>query len=148
MRKEVIFAITAGVVLGIIIAFGIWRANTALRPKLENQFKPKQEENNAHPKSLELSLVKPENNDVITESPIQISGITKPQSWIIISAEDEDYVIKSDPSGNFEENVELVGGVNQIIVKVFDDGGNNATDNLLVAYSTEFNQDESSKNSD
>jgi len=143
MRKEVVLAIIAGVVLGVVVAFGVWRANSALKPKGEESKNVAQSENKnvSSPSKLSLTIAKPGNNEVITEIPIVVSGITKPFSWVTISGQEEDYIVSSDASGNFEENIDLSAGVNQIIVKVFDEQGNSFEQNLIVVYSKEFAKD-------
>lgn len=140
MRKEVLFAIIAGAIFGIVLAFGIWRANTALEPeaKPEAITQTKEEAPISESPEFGIALAKPNNNDVITESPTLISGVTDPSTWVAISAEDEDYITKSDETGKFEQDVELIGGVNQLVITAFAEDGLKAEENLLVVFSTEF----------
>ena len=141
MRKEVLFAILAGAVVGAVIAFGVWRANNALKTK-EVQPSPAISPEPTPPEfEFGITLAKPENFDVITQSPVTLSGITKASVWVVISAEDEDYIIKSDESGSFEQEVELTGGLNQIIITVFDEDGKSIQEKLTVVFSTEFAKD-------
>ena len=146
MRKEVVLAITFGLVIGLVVAFGVWRANNAFQTKQDTaqqtQVPPKNATETKNDE-LTLSLIKLENNDVITESPLDISGITKPNSHIVVSSEDEDYVITSDNQGNFQLEIDLIGGVNQLLIAAYDDRGNSSIQNLNIIYSTEFNNDES-----
>lgn len=141
MRKEVLFAIIAGAVFGIVLAFGIWRANTALEPKVEPEtIAESQEEITpvSETPEFDIALAKPNNYDVITENPTLVSGVTDPDTWVAISAEEEDYVIKSDETGKFEHDVDLVGGVNQVAITAFKKDGTKVEENLLVVFSTEF----------
>jgi hypothetical protein len=139
MRKEIIFAILAGLFFGIILAFGVWRANSAIVPQTEEQTNSTeniQEDNKIT--ELTLTLAKPEDFDVITESPTIINGITKPNSWVIISGEDEDFITKSDVSGNFETEVDMVGGINRLLIHVRDGEGNSVEKELTLVYSSEI----------
>lgn len=145
MRKEVLFAIIAGVLFGLVIAFGVWRANVAIKSNVEEISTANTHE--SEDKSLELqkeiglTLATPENNDVAIETPIKISAITKPNAWVVISGEGEDYIIKASESGSFEQEVDLVAGVNQILITAFDEEGNSEKENLTLVYSTEFLKD-------
>lgn len=135
MRKEIVFAIVFGSILGLIVAFGIWRVNSALAPKE----KSKEAEASPTPKAdFLVSLAKPENNDVISASPFEITGLTKPGATIAVSAESNDYVTDANNQGLFAERVSAVGGVNQILVTAFDEGGNPTQTSLLVVFSSEF----------
>jgi len=141
MRKEIIFVIIASILFGAIIAFGIWRANTALRYGNNDHAITSDFENSAEEPShgeLGLTIAEPSQNDVVTQSPITISGITMPNSWVVIVTEDEDYIIQSDNSGLFQSEIDLVGGINQIITTVFDTNGNSFNETLRVIYSSEF----------
>ena len=140
MSKEVIAAIVTGIVLGVIVAFGVWRANVAFKPGGQNGQsqsstpapEPTQAENSG------ITIAKPQQNQVVLETPVIISGITRANSWVAISTEEEDYILKSDENGEFEQKVELVGGVNQLVISAFDEEGDESKSNLLLVYSTEF----------
>lgn len=135
MKKEVLFAILAGLGLGLIIAFGVWRANVALSPtgkesKIEASPTPKPE--------FAITLVKPATNDVFTGNPVVVSGITKANAYIAISGEDEDYAFQADAKGSFETEVELTAGVNQLLIVAFDEKGSEVSQKLLLLFSSEF----------
>ena len=137
MRKEILVVIFIGIIVGLTVAFGVWRANSALKPK-ESLSDTNKGQNQSQNKEVTLSIVKPEENDVITQSPILFSGITKPNSWIVISAEEKDHIIKTNESGTFEKEIDLVGGINQIIVTSFDDKETKAEQKINLVFSTEF----------
>ena len=138
MRKEVIVIVFLGILLGVIVSYGFLRANNALKTNGTNTEKAiaqKQEGNSAN--ELVLSVASPSENEVLTEEKTSVSGITKANSWITISSEGEDYILQSDNSGSFEQNINLIGGVNQIIVHANDNGSANEKI-LTVVYSSEF----------
>lgn len=135
MRKEVLFAILAGLTLGLIIAFGIYRANVALSPKNQDQQRP----SSPTPKpEFVITLASPSDLDVFTENPVTLSGITKVNAYVAVSTEEEDYITRVDSKGSFEVEVELVGGVNQLVIVAFDEKGSEVTQKLLLVFSTEF----------
>jgi hypothetical protein len=141
MRKEILFAIIAGVIFGVVIAFGVWRANSAIK-NTEGIATVSPATTTSSPTPIKqefgISLANPEENDVLTQTPTLFSGITKPSSWIVISAEEDDYIIKSDEQGEFSQEVELVGGANQINLTAFSNNGESAEKKIIVVFSTEF----------
>lgn len=135
MRKELLWAIIAGIFFGLIIAFGVYRANSSFTPKDRNT------KNTPAPSatpSFKIVLNTPENEDVVTEEKVAVSGLTAPLSWITLSGNDSDYIIQADEKGNFEEVVELTGGVNQIKITAFDKNGAESGTRVLVVYSSAF----------
>ena len=137
MRKEILFAILAGVTFGLIIAFGVWRANVALRPDGVSTTAPEDPPSTVQG-DFGITVAKPQDYQVITTSPAILTGISKPNIWIVVSAEEEDYVAKTDESGEFEIKVDVVGGVNEIIITAFDNDGTEAQEKLTLVYSSEF----------
>jgi len=146
MRKEILIAIIAGIAFGLVIAFGVWRVNSALEPNKEvSQSSPETSNENIglekNSKST-ISLVTPNENDVVGETPVVLSGIAKVNSKIIISAEKEDYIIETDEKGGFEQEVDLIGGINQIILQAFDENETSVKKELTIVFSTEFGKQE------
>jgi hypothetical protein len=147
MRKEVIFAIFAGIVFGLVIAFGVWRTNSALKSKeaavnkTENTSEAKSTNNNSPNVDLTLTIATPADYDVLTENPVEITGLTKPDVFVVISGEDQDYLIKSDGAGEFKENIDLAAGVNSITVFALDESGKSVNQNINLVYSSEFAKD-------
>ncbi len=137
MRKEVLFAILAGLVFGLIIAFGVWRANIALRPGDDSST---QESPPPSQTDFGITIAKPQELQVITISPTTLSGITKPGVLVAISAEDEDYVVTADENGEFEIDIDVTGGVNEIIITAFDENGTTVEEKLVLVYSTELEE--------
>lgn len=142
MRKEVLFAVISGIVFGIIVAFGISRANSALKSKPTTTSAPTPAAPSPAPSgAFELSLVKPEEGDVLTESPTIASGVTAPSSWVVVSAAEEDYITRANESGAFSQEVNLVGGINRLTFTALDENAKSATKSLTVVFSSEFAKD-------
>jgi len=138
MRKEILFAILAGAIFGLIIAFGVWRANLALKPAKAPSVTQDTPEEKAE--EFGLTIAKPQNSQVITNAPVTVTGITSAGSWVAISAEEKDYLLPADESGSFEQEVDLIGGVNEIIVTAYDTKGTWVSERLLLVFSTEFGE--------
>lgn len=135
MRKEVLFAVLAGSFLGLIIAFGIYRANLSMSRSGSNT---SNKETPPPVAGLSIAINKPEDEDVLTETPVEFSGITKAGAWTIISTEDSDFLAKSNDDGTFKLDADLTGGANQIVVSAIDAQGAVAQQKLTVVFSSEF----------
>jgi len=150
MRKEVLFAILAGGIFGLIIAFGIWRLNSSI-----NDSKVAQTEGSPTPAPKEgLTIASPNELQVVTDSTLEVSGITQSGIKVVISGEDEDEIVTSDEKGEFKGEIELVPGKNEILVTSFyEDGERNGEQTIVIVYSSEFEkyslvEDETEKNED
>jgi hypothetical protein len=135
MRKEVIVAVIGGSLLGLTIAFGIWRANVALSPKKDSPGpSPTPSPNQVNG----LTIASPDDFEVITENPTSISGISSFNYAVVISAEEEDYFLTPSEDGAFDQEVDLIPAANQIVIAAFDSQGNQVEKRLTLALSTEF----------
>lgn len=138
MRKEVVYALIAGAFMGIIIAFGVWRANSAFKP---NGNKTSENASPPTPSSqFGITVAKPDNLSVITGNPTEISGITLPNSWVIVSLNKDDYISKSEKDGTFSQEVNLSSGVNQLQISALGPEGEVVSSKLTLVYSTEFSK--------
>lgn len=145
MRKEILFAIIAGGAIGLLVAFGVWKVNFNLKgtsTKTSNAPTPTSTTSDKQ-EVFKIILEKPVNKQVITETPVLVSGITKPNTYVVVSGENGDGIMNSSASGSFNSNVDLTGGANQIGIMAFDTDGNSAKANLTVIYSGQYTQDAS-----
>lgn len=142
MRKEVIFIIFSGVFLGLVVAYGFWRANSSLKPNSKSISDIQTQQNQANSQEeFILSIAEPKENEVITQDKANVSGITRPKAWVTISAEEEDYILQANESGVFDQEVKLIGGVNQLIIHSLDEHGDKNEHTLTLVYSSEFAKD-------
>ncbi len=135
MRKEILFAVVLGGALGLVIAYGIWRANSSLRSKDTSQASPSP---TSFFEDFKIVLAKPDNQAVLTDTPIVVSGITKANAYVIISAEETDEITNASSSGAFSASADLTGGANQIKLFAFDVDGSEADVKTTVIYSSQF----------
>lgn len=144
MRKEVTYAIVGGVILGLIVAFGVWRINSSIsKDKKQNINTQSPTPKPVTPGEFKIVLDKPENDDVVTTDTVMVSGLTKPLSWITVAGQESDYIIQSDTTGVFSQEVDLVPGVNQIKATAFYPEGDAkgvkpSVTEVLVVYSSSF----------
>ncbi|OGM20854.1 hypothetical protein A2863_00060 [Candidatus Woesebacteria bacterium RIFCSPHIGHO2_01_FULL_38_9b] len=142
MRKEIIIAIFVGILVGLVVAFGVWRANSAIKTSnnisTQKNIQPSPDVKNPLNEELNITLSQPEDLDVVSQNTTQIMGITRPNTLVVISSEEDDYVIKSDLNGEFKQDIKLASGINEIALHVFDNNQNESQSTIILVYSEEF----------
>ncbi len=138
MRKEVLIAIIIGFGLGLVITFGIWTANKALkeRPPEEPPTEEVEEVTPTPAPKMELIITSPENNTISEEEIIEITGKTDSKAIIAIVYPDGEKLLEADEDGTFATEISLTGGDNLIEISAFNDQGDEAREVLTVVYST------------
>lgn len=137
MQKEVISAILVGFVIGLLITFGIWKANQAITSTASISPQPSLTENPTPelPKT-KLDISSPVNDFLSKEDKVLIKGTYLPNAEMVIISEKDQKTVKSDDKGNFETEVNLILGENQIQVYGFNKEGEEAKQVISVVYST------------
>jgi hypothetical protein len=138
MKKEVIIAIVSGLILGLIITFGIYTANRSLS---QQKAKEAQSETPVSPsptttQQKTLTIVTPEPNDLVNQSELTVSGVAWPEAVIAIISETNESLIQADEEGVFSLKLELVKGFNELKIIATDESGETQSQNLIVTYST------------
>ncbi|MBU2052258.1 hypothetical protein KKH13_03600 [Patescibacteria group bacterium] len=139
MKKEVLIAIIAGLVLGLIITLGIYTANRSLsaqrtKKQLQNQPTPTAIPAEANAKSL--NLTSHENYDLVDASDQTLNGVAWPNAVIGLISETESQFVKADEEGIFSLELQLVKGFNEITLIATDETEASQTLNLILTYST------------
>ena len=142
MKKEMLFAILLGLILGGGAAFALVRlpknfktdtgaSPTPLVTATEDQVSP-----TTSPQELTLEILLPENQTMTNEQEITISGKTKSDALVAISSPLDEKVTTAASDGTFSERVKLEEGSNEIlIVSRFNDL--EAQKRILVNYTKE-----------
>jgi hypothetical protein len=135
MRKELVWAGIVGVLFGLVIGFGVWRIHfwTATNNEIVPTPTPQ-----ADISQFKITIDKPENFDVITESPMSISGITKSLTWVVVSTDNSDYLTQSLVDGTFSVDIALSPGINHIKATSVNSQGGSSSQKTLVVYSSSF----------
>lgn len=139
MRKEVLMAIIIGFALGLLITFGIWTANKALKETAPKKEAPPQviEEQLPTPTPQALLVItSPEDNSISNKGKIEVSGKTFPKTVVVVLYEDGEKILDADEEGNFSTEITLIGGSNEIEVSAYDKEENEVSKTLTVVYST------------
>lgn len=146
MRKEIPIAVIGGSLVGLVIAYGVWRANIALRAKNVVADETTQEEEVEH-NNLGLTIAKPANFDVFLDKKAAISGVSQAQ-YITISGEDEDLLVKTNSDGGFEKEISLVGGVNEVQVNSFSNDAAGDKSYLILVQTSKLDGNTPSESKD
>lgn len=138
MRKEVLLAVAIGLILGLIITYGIYRAKVEIAepPKtttLENI--ASQPANLDIETDARLTILDPLNESVQTGSEVLVRGTTVPDAHIVILVGDASYITEATTDGEFSITVELVNGANVISITSLDSEGEETTQFRTVVVS-------------
>lgn len=94
----------------------------------------KNEANN--PEGLFLNITSPEDNSVVEEAKINLTGQTSPDAYVAIASEKEDYLIKPNELGSFSQEIPLIKGANTIKITVYLVSGEKQEKSLNIVYTT------------
>jgi hypothetical protein len=124
MRKEVLFAVIFGIILGAIILYGIQLANNSLS-KINTNNSGTQTGTGSPTPSVSivkdsLQIISPQDHAVITESTTTLRGTAKPASTVAVITESDDLIIETSPEGTFSAQINLIGGENTITATVLN----------------------------
>ena len=89
------------------------------------------------PASLTLTLDSPDNNVLVFDESILVSGKTSANTALILSLNESDQILDINSGGNFSKTLKLEPGVNQLTLSAFDGLGNNKNETRTVYYSKE-----------
>lgn len=151
MFKELLLAI----ILGALLGFGVTGGIIAYKNSKSSPSTPPENAqptvSNTSPITPNLSTVpsspldtnnhqitieSPQNEALVANSKLTIKGSTSPQSNLIISTPTQTYFATADNAGNFNTDIDIDSGVNQIQIDSIDSQDNQATTQLIITYST------------
>ena len=135
MKKEALLAICIGIVVGLGVTFGIYKIRQRFTPTSQTPI------NNlngsvveATPSTSEkLFITTPQNESVLNESEITLSGTTESQEMVVIFVNDRDYITQADDIGAFAVKIQLDEASNVIqVVSLSSDGSEEKKDLVVV----------------
>ncbi|MBI4035948.1 hypothetical protein HY383_03280 [Candidatus Daviesbacteria bacterium] len=133
--KSFIFSHLLILVLGLIFLGSLYYVlNVAYQPPKNDFLKGPV---TSPPKTLRLDLDQPEQDSLSYSSSIIISGKTSPKKEVLVSTDNNDFVIESKIDGSFSTILNLEEGVNNITAVVFDALGDSRSASRTVYYSKE-----------
>jgi hypothetical protein len=135
MRKEVLYAVIFGIILGGIILFGINLANNSVNnPVTTEESTPSAKNITPTPTQVTnktFDLLLPEDHSVIIEDITLLKGIAEPLSTVAVITESSDYLLDVSPEGTFSAQINLIPGANAI--KVVQAGIDNTTKSISIS---------------
>jgi len=135
MRKEVIFAIILGLILGGVIIYGINLANQSTNT---NQLPT--DTTSTPTVSLTpaptLQITSPQNHQVIFDDTVTITGRTQPLAYVSIIWEEDEIITQANDQGSFSQEIDLIGGDNQIDISAADNQDYQESLVLNLVYTT------------
>lgn len=121
MKKEITFAIVIGLVVGLIITFGVYRARQAVTGSstINVDSSPTLQPSTSEKEPFLLS--EPQDESLIAEAQTRVSGQTFPNAAILVLTGKGETIGVADSKGNFSFSVPLETGANVITVRVMSD---------------------------
>lgn len=142
MRKEVFIAVLLGGALGLAIAFGVWRANIALKSQGADTSKISiTNSSSPTPEAGMLLVTDPEDNSLVKKELTTFKGKAEPKSAIVVTSPIDSASTVSDNSGNWTADIKLESGANQVSVTAVNEAGDEFSTELTITYSTEFKEE-------
>lgn len=89
------------------------------------------------PTTLMLELNMPDDDLLVFNKDIEISGRAAPNSYILVTGKSDDLVLKSTSDGSFSADFELSEGINEVKIIAFDQNGEQKILERAVYFSKE-----------
>ena len=140
MKKEVLIAVVLGIIVGLVITFGMYTANTALQRKAQQTKDavpiPTPSSATLDAQHSSIIMYGPEDNMLTDKDKVRLSGSTSPNATLVIFVNDKEVIAVADGKGNFSAELSLVGGSNVITTISTDTNGKQDQDQRSVVFST------------
>ena len=138
MRKEAIIAIILGLFLGLVFTIGIYTANQAVKDKKTEQTIETTQTSPSSSPAIGFQLTEPENNIVVSQPNIKISGQSSSEAVIAAYSEAKEKFLQADEDGDFSFGFPLSAGSNKITITSIDKEENQQTAHITVVYTTKL----------
>lgn len=137
MKKELILAILIGLIVGLVIVFGVYRTRTIFTPKNQSTRLEVSPTPEASADALNNLLIHSPEDETIQESAdVTIAGTTNAGDFVVILVNETEHITSADGSGNFSISTQLESGSNIIQVSSINEDGLVTTEELTVIYTT------------
>lgn len=142
MRKEIIFAVILGIILGGIILYGLHLANDATKDLSQNITAPTPTPNQIQTETTPspvpentIIITSPKNNSVVNTNKITLSGLAPKNTDLAVISEKSENLVKTEDNGNFNHEITLIGGENEISISAIINNELKTTE-ITVIYTT------------
>lgn len=89
------------------------------------------------PLNFNLEISNPDDNTVVFENTVSVSGKTAPKATVIISSNTHDIGLNADNKGGFSKIMDLSSGPNTLTITAFDPSGSSTSEARFIYYSEE-----------
>lgn len=139
MKKEIILAVLLGLVLGLVITYGIYRARTSLQESATPSPSPTASDENGAEVSTDTNLVlsSPEDESVQDVREITISGTTDPDAFVVAVIGTNEVITQADETGSFSIQNSLFDGPNVILIFSINEDGMVTSTERTVTFTTD-----------
>jgi len=122
MKKEILFAVSIGLIIGLIITFGMYRARQAVTGSTTVNIDPQSGVKTTTANTKDAILIsEPLDESLIPEAQTRVSGQALPLAAIIVLTSKGETVGQADSKGNFSLTVPLEVGANIITIRAFSE---------------------------
>ena len=90
------------------------------------------------PVSFDLQVTNPDDQSLLFDKSLLVSGKTSSKAKIIISDDGDDTEVDADQDGNFSQSITLDSGLNHLVIAAFADNG----DSKQVVRTIYYSQDQ------
>ncbi len=137
MSKEIFLAILLGLGVGLLVTYGVYRIQSTDTSEqsalLEESPTP-----SVSPDTLSKLVIHQPDDELLTDqAETLVSGSSDPDSFIAITAGDEEFITTADSSGNFSVTIPLEEGSNIISIFSIDEDGSTVNQERTVVYTTQ-----------
>lgn len=138
MKKEMIISVLVGLFFGLIIVYGVYTAQNSLTKNDQDnkQLETTPSPNPSDQADANLAIHNPEDEIIVDEALITITGTTTADNYVVIFINDDEIITTADEAGSFSVEGELELGSNIVQVHAIDENGQTTVKERTVIYST------------
>ncbi len=136
MKKEIFFAVLLGLAVGLIITYGVYRAQTGSIRQQAQTFLESPPPTSS-PEVSSLVLHSPLDESIVDTAEVAVAGTTQPSSFVVIFTNDKETITTADTTGAFSSKSTLETGSNVITVYSLNEDGQVVTKEIVVIYTTQ-----------
>lgn len=137
MSKDTLTASIIGFSLGLIAAIAIWVVPRILPKNITKPTPDNITQASASPTlstSLSLDITSNKDGDIVKTKTLKLAGKTTNTIFVVVTTPTENQVVQPNGNGDFEVDLTLSLGGNQIAVSAVDYNNQDITKNLNVYY--------------
>lgn len=138
MKREAVIVGIFGLSLGLLVAWGVWNFRGVTKPTSTPTptFTPPPT-TATQPPTTGLTVNLPEEETLTNQDSATVSGKTLAGTTVVVSSPIGDKVVEADSEGNFQTQVDLEEGENEITVTAYLPDGRTEEQTRTVIFSKE-----------